>query len=90
MKISMKLVCQNMVIFFNFSLTLNHLYPLHVENCESNSRLVLGEDDNGKFRLERVKGGWELSLLLKQFHHHVLNPLGFRKLSHHTFFRCAK
>ena len=55
MKISMKLVCQYMVIFFNFSLTSSHLHPLQVENCDSNSRLVVDEDDNGKFRLERVK-----------------------------------
>ena len=55
MKISMKLVYQYMVIFFNFSPTLNHLLPLQVENCDSNSRLVVDEDDNGKFRLERVK-----------------------------------
>ena len=44
-----------MVIFFNFSTTSNYLHPLQVENCESNSRLVVDEDDNGKFRLERVK-----------------------------------
>ena len=55
MKISMKLVYQYMVIFFNFSPTSNHLHPLQVENCDSNSRLVVDEDDNGKFRLERVK-----------------------------------
>ena len=54
MKISMKLVCQYMVIFFNFSLTSNHLYPLQVGNCDSNSRLVVDEDDNGEVRLERV------------------------------------
>ena len=50
----MKLVHQYMAIFFNFSLTSNHLHPLQVENCDSNSRLVVDEDDNGKFRLERV------------------------------------
>ena len=55
MKISMKLVYQYMVIFFNFSPTLNHLHPLQVENCDSNSRLVVDEDDNGKFKLERIK-----------------------------------
>ena len=26
-----------------------------VENCDSNSRLVVDEDDDGEFRLERVK-----------------------------------
>ena len=54
MKISMKLVYQYMAIFFNFSPTSNHLHPLQVENCDSNSRLEVDEDDNAKFRLERV------------------------------------
>ena len=54
MNISMKLVYQYMVIFLNFQTTSNHLHPLQGENCDSNSRLVVGEDDNGKFRLERV------------------------------------
>ena len=30
-------------------------HPLQVENCDSNSRLVVDGDDNGKFSLERVK-----------------------------------
>ena len=51
----MKLVYQYMAISFNFSPTSNHLHPLSVKNCESNSRLVVDEDDNGKFGLERVK-----------------------------------
>ena len=55
MKISMKLVYQYMVIFFNFQTTSSHLHPLQVENCDSNSRLVVDEDGNGKFRPERVK-----------------------------------
>ena len=54
-KISMKLVHQYMVIFFNFSSTSSHLHPLQVGNCDSNSRLVVDEDVNGKVRLERVK-----------------------------------
>ena len=54
MKIPMKLVYQYTVIFFNLSLTLNHLHPLQVENCDSNSRLVMDDDDYGKFRIERV------------------------------------
>ena len=53
-KISMKLVYQYMVIFFTFSPTSNHLHPLQVENCDSNSQLVVDEDDNGKFRLQKV------------------------------------
>ena len=45
-----------MEIFCTFSPTSNHLHPLQVENCDNNSRLVVDEGDNGKFRLERVKG----------------------------------
>ena len=54
MNISMKLVCQYIAVFFNLSPTSNHLHPLQVENCDSNLRLVV-DDDNGKFRDERVK-----------------------------------
>ena len=59
----MKLVYQYVVIFFNFLTTSNHLHPLQVENCDSNSRLVVDEDDNGKFRLKRVKNEHEQFLL---------------------------
>ena len=51
----MKLVYQYMAIFFNFPPTSNHLHPLRVENCGSNSRLVVDGDDYSKFRLERGK-----------------------------------
>ena len=51
----MKLIEQYMTIFFNFPPTSSHFHPLQVENCDSNSRLVVHENDNGKFRLERVK-----------------------------------
>ena len=53
----MKLAYQHMAIFFNFSPTSNHFHPLQVENCDSNSRLVVDEDDNGKLRPERVNRG---------------------------------
>ena len=43
----MKLAYQYMAIFFNFSPTSNH------------QRLVVDEDDNGKFRLERVN--WKMA-----------------------------
>ena len=43
-----------MAIFFNFSPTSSHLHPLQLENCDSNSLLAMDEDDNGKFRFERV------------------------------------
>ena len=49
----MKLVYQYMAIFFNFSHTSTHLCPLQGQNCDSNSRLLVDDDDNGKFRLER-------------------------------------
>ena len=43
LKISLKLLYQYMTIFFKFSPTPSHLYPLQVENCGSNSRLVVDE-----------------------------------------------
>ena len=49
------MVYQYMAFFFNLQTTSNHLHPLQVENCDSNSRLVVDEDDNDKFRVERVK-----------------------------------
>ena len=51
----MKLLNKYMAIFVNFSPISSHLHPLQVENCDSNSRLVVNEDDNVKVRLERVK-----------------------------------
>ena len=39
--------------FFHLPPTSSHLHPLQVENCDSNSRLVV--DGDGKFRLEMVK-----------------------------------
>ena len=62
----MKLVYQYMAIFFSFLTTSNHLHPLQVENCDSNSRLVVDEDDNGKFRFERVNLA-NLKLIFIQF-----------------------
>ena len=50
----MKLFFQYAAIFFNVSSTSSHLHQLQVENCDSNSRLVVDGDDNGKLRLERV------------------------------------
>ena len=51
----MKLFHQYIAIFVYLSPSSSHLHPLQVENCDSNSRLVVDEDDNGKFRPERVK-----------------------------------
>ena len=63
----MKLVYQYMVIFFIFSPSSNHLHPLQVENCGSNSRLVVDEDDNGKLRLERVNPLFFLVIVVRVF-----------------------
>ena len=52
-RIAMNLFYENMVFFLNLSPTSSHLHPLQVENCDSNSRLVVDDDDN-KLRLERV------------------------------------
>ena len=68
MTISMKQVCEYMAIFFNISLTLSHLHPLQVENCDSNSRLVVDEDDNGKFRPEKVKPLSTTKVVFNQFY----------------------
>ena len=57
-EIAMKLFYQYITIFFNLQPILSHFHPLQVENCDSNSRLVVGEGDNGKFRPERVKHSW--------------------------------
>ena len=50
--IPMKLFYEYMVIFFNLPLTSSHLHPLQAENCDSNSRLVVDEDDNVKSSLK--------------------------------------
>ena len=49
-----------MAIFINFLPTSNHLHPLQVENCGSNSRLVVDEVDNGNSGLK----GLNLHLLI--------------------------
>ena len=51
----MELFYKYMVIFFNLSPTSSHLYPLQAENCDSNSRLVVDEDDNVKSGLKGLK-----------------------------------
>ena len=44
-----------MTIYFNLPSTTSQLHPLQVENCDSNSRLVVDEDDNGRLMVEGVK-----------------------------------
>ena len=50
----MKLFYLYMAIFKNCSATSYRLHLLKVENCGSNSRLVVDKDDNRKLRLEKV------------------------------------
>ena len=45
---------ENNSIFVYLSPTSSHFHPIQVEHCDSNSRLVVNENDNCKFRLERV------------------------------------
>ena len=88
-----------MVIFLNISPTSNHLHPLQVENCDSNSRLVVDEDDNGKCRSERANPIWNIVVIRKKgiaFFSNSLNLWKFTKskmaamfpryyLFHHNF-----
>ena len=53
----MKLFYQFMAILLNFSPTSNHLHPLQVENCDSNLRLVVDEDDSVKSGLNELMYG---------------------------------
>ena len=75
MKISTKLVYQYMVIFFNFSPTSSHLRPLQVGNCDSNSRLVVDEDDNGK-----------LMYVIKHFNYYLTMLAYLKKIFRNLFF----
>ena len=49
------MVYQFMSIFFNFTTTSSYFHPLQVENCDSNSRLVVDEDDNVKSGLKGLR-----------------------------------
>ena len=53
---SLTCLYEYMVIFFILSPTSSHLYPVQAENCDSNSRLVVDEDDNVKSGLKGLKG----------------------------------
>ena len=83
-KNSMKLVYQYMAIFFNFSPTLNHLHPLQAENCDSNSRLVVDEDENGKLRLERVNYHSYIVFITYLLYYFVINIDLIIHISMHT------
>ena len=60
---------------YHYMATSNYLHPVQVEN----SRLVVDEDDNGKFMLKRVKHmykAWHLSPLISSqlLQRNILNP----------------
>ena len=45
-----------MICYLNIMYHLaNHLHPLQVENCDSNSRLVMDEDENEESGLKGLK-----------------------------------
>ena len=73
-----------MVIFFNFSPTSSHLHPLQVENCDSNSRLVVDEDDNGKLRLEKVKSHFTVSFVFCTSPQHVAYIFFYEHVAQHA------
>ena len=56
-----------MATFFIFSPTSNHLHPLQVENCGSNSRLVVGEDANVKSGLKGLSADFKISFLFSKY-----------------------
>ena len=41
-------------IFLSFAPTSSHFHPLQIKHCDSNSWLVVDEDDNDNFRREKV------------------------------------
>ena len=57
----MKLFYKYLTIFFNFSPTSSHLHPLQVENCDSNSRLVVD-------KMTMVNSGLQGLLITEHMH----------------------
>ena len=54
----------NTYIDFNLPPTTDHFHPLQAKKCDRNPRLVVDEDDSGKFRLGRVKPAMFISTKL--------------------------
>ena len=50
-KIFMKPFYQHSQILFDLSFISSHLHPIQVENCDSNSPLVVDKENNGKLRV---------------------------------------
>ena len=68
-----------MAIFFTFSTTSSHLHPLQVENCDSNSRFVVNEDDKKNIVNSDLKG-----LSVNSFKKKLLREMSitFRRLTY--------
>ena len=56
----MKRFYEYMLILFNLSPTYSHLHPLQVKNCDSNSRLVVDEDENLNSGLKGLLKRWNI------------------------------
>ena len=72
-----------MTIFFNFYITSSHLHPLQVENCDSNSRLVV--DDNVKSSLKGLIEHQSLQMFdvkVNKFELFIFNHLNFPETHH--------
>ena len=61
-----------MAIFFNLPLISGRLHPRQVENCDSNSRLVVDENDNGNVRVKSLK--------LHNLHFHPLKIVAIKSV----------
>ena len=72
-----------------FPPTSNHLHTLQVENCDSNSRLVVDEDDNGKVRPERVKGMIKLEQIQRPASKFTLNDYFSPNVNNYLSCLCA-
>ena len=79
--------CFNNNIVFHLPPTSNHLHPIQVEKCDSNSRLVVEEGDNGKSRLEKIKVLFRLYMVVFNL---SVYPLEKRKLTSEMCTKLAK
>ena len=70
--------------FFLLPPSSRHFHPLQDENCDSNSRLLVDEDDNGKFSLQRVE--WKINLSQKRLFYSFLFELILPLLLDNVYF----
>ena len=83
---STKIVMKLLIIIKKINLppTSSHLHPLQVENCNSNSRLVVDEDDNGQSRLARLNVSSPDQVIMKNIL--TLYPLDLWRRLHSFYF----